>query len=77
MQVFQKARACAPSILFLDEIDSIIGKRSDTSNHGVQGRVLSMLLNEMDGVGVRLDDGAGSSQKQKVLEGACSSAKVS
>ncbi|XP_052792321.1 ribosome biogenesis protein SPATA5L1-like isoform X1 [Mya arenaria] len=66
-EVFQKARACAPSILFLDEIDSIVGKRSASGSRGVQERVLSTLLNEMDGVGVRLDEGTGGSQR--VLEG--------
>ena len=57
LQTFQKARALAPSILFLDEIDSVVGKRSEsTSSSGVSERVLSALLNEMDGVGVRFDD---------------------
>ena len=57
LQTFLKARALAPSILFLDEIDSIVGKRSEaTSSSGVSERVLSALLNEMDGVGVRFDD---------------------
>ncbi|XP_062621901.1 ATPase family gene 2 protein homolog B-like [Saccostrea cucullata] len=56
-EVFQRARAGAPSLIFLDEIDSIIGKRSDgTSQRGVQERVLSTLLNEMDGIGIRLDE---------------------
>ncbi|XP_052280667.1 ribosome biogenesis protein SPATA5L1-like isoform X2 [Dreissena polymorpha] len=67
-EVFHKARACAPSILFLDEIDSIIGKRSETGNHGVGERILSALLNEMDGIGVRLGEASGSA-KQKLLEG--------
>ena len=61
--MFQKARACAPSILFLDELDSIVGKRSSSGGRGVQERILSTLLNEMDGVGVRLDDSAVSSRK--------------
>ena len=65
LQTFQKARALAPSILFLDEIDSIVGKRSEsTSSSGVSERVLSALLNEMDGVGVRFDDKTDS----KVME---------
>ncbi|XP_045156420.2 ribosome biogenesis protein SPATA5L1-like [Mercenaria mercenaria] len=68
-EIFQKARACAPSILFLDELDSIVGKRSETGQRGVQERILSALLNEMDGIGVRLGDGSTSSQQQKTLEG--------
>ena len=70
LQVFQKARALAPSILFLDEIDSMVGKRSDTGTRGVQERVLSTLLNEMDGIGIRLDEKIGASiGDQRLLEG--------
>lgn len=53
---FQKARSASPSVIFFDEIDAIVGKRNlgDVSGGGsgdsVQERVLSMLLNEMDGV---------------------------
>ena len=70
IQVFQKARATAPAIVFLDEIDSIVGRRSETGQgRGVQERVLSTLLNEMDGVGVRLDDTTAVCGQQKLLEG--------
>ena len=56
--MFQQARAGAPSILFIDEIDSIVGSRSAVGGKqaGVQERVLSTLLNQMDGVGVKVDD---------------------
>ncbi|OWF44006.1 spermatogenesis-associated protein 5-like protein 1 [Mizuhopecten yessoensis] len=67
-EIFQRARAGAPSILFLDEIDSIIGKRSDSSSQrSVQERVLSTLLNELDGIGIRMDDQVVGGAK--VLEG--------
>jgi len=49
--VFTKARATTPSVLFLDELDTMVGKRSGTSGTGVEARLLSNLLNEMDGVG--------------------------
>ena len=39
-------------MLFLDELDAIVGKRSGKSSTGVETRLLSTLLNEMDGVGV-------------------------
>ncbi|CAG8516485.1 3904_t:CDS:10, partial [Ambispora leptoticha] len=56
--IFQRARSTAPSIIFFDEIDAIVGKRSMGESHegadgngdSVQERVLSMLLNEMDGI---------------------------
>lgn len=52
---FATARAAAPCVLFLDEVDAIVGKRPsdgrgiDAGNR-VQQRVLSTLLTEMDGV---------------------------
>ncbi|RIA82298.1 P-loop containing nucleoside triphosphate hydrolase protein [Glomus cerebriforme] len=54
--IFQRARASNPSIIFLDEIDAIVGKRSlgkgigVRNGYSVQECVLSMLLNEMDGI---------------------------
>uniref|UniRef100_A0A8C4XI13 AFG2 AAA ATPase homolog B n=1 Tax=Erpetoichthys calabaricus TaxID=27687 RepID=A0A8C4XI13_ERPCA len=56
-QVFQQARACAPSVLFLDEIDSILGSRADVkAGRGVQDRVLSVILNELDGIGLKVTE---------------------
>ncbi|KAK7554691.1 AAA family ATPase [Phyllosticta citricarpa] len=47
--VFSKARAASPSILFFDEIDSIAASR--TSGSHLSGmNVLTTLLNEMDGI---------------------------
>ncbi|CAN0192369.1 unnamed protein product, partial [Scytosiphon promiscuus] len=56
--LFSRARAAAPCILFLDELDAITAKRGDGTGDGdgggeagsVHARVLSTLLNEMDGV---------------------------
>ncbi|XP_046350471.2 spermatogenesis-associated protein 5-like protein 1 [Haliotis rufescens] len=75
-EVFQKSRVMAPTILFLDEIDSIVGKRSEGGSHrGVQERVLSTLLNEMDGIGIRLDDKTDSTTSLKEAEGELSPEK--
>ncbi|KAF8981335.1 hypothetical protein BGZ46_002948, partial [Entomortierella lignicola] len=55
-RLFAMARQIAPCILFFDEMDSIGAKRGwggDNDSHGTNGvneRVLSTLLNEMDGV---------------------------
>lgn len=57
--LFQRARAGAPSVIFLDEVDALVGKRAMESGapgeggrggDSVQERILSTLLNEMDGV---------------------------
>ncbi|KAJ3026881.1 UNVERIFIED_CONTAM: spermatogenesis associated protein 5 [Siphonaria sp. JEL0065] len=47
--IFKKARAASPSVIFFDEIDSIAVRRGN-DNGSVSDRVLSQLLNEMDGI---------------------------
>ncbi len=48
-KIFDEAENNAPSIVFIDEIDAIAGKRSET--HGeVEKRVVSQLLTLMDGL---------------------------
>ncbi|QCC52050.1 CDC48 family AAA ATPase [Halapricum salinum] len=50
-EVFEKARANAPTIVFFDEIDSIAGERGQgTTDSGVGERVVSQLLTELDGL---------------------------
>lgn len=47
--VFRKARAASPSIIFFDEIDAIGSARGEGNSHGGLN-VLTTLLNEMDGI---------------------------
>ena len=54
-QLFSRARSSQPSLIFLDEIDAMVGRRDmgsgeSSQSSGVQSRILSTLLNEMDGV---------------------------
>ncbi|RIB15032.1 P-loop containing nucleoside triphosphate hydrolase protein [Gigaspora rosea] len=51
-EVFRKARAASPSIIFFDEIDALTVKRSTDVGSGISvaDRVLSQLLNELDGI---------------------------
>ncbi|KAG0340520.1 hypothetical protein BG004_006367, partial [Podila humilis] len=59
-RLFAMARQIAPCILFFDEMDSIGAKRGwggdgdSAGTNGVNERVLSTLLNEMDGVEERI-----------------------
>ncbi|XP_061643708.1 ATPase family gene 2 protein homolog A isoform X1 [Phyllopteryx taeniolatus] len=49
--VFRKARAVAPSVVFFDEIDALASERGSSSGSGGVGdRVLAQLLTEMDGI---------------------------
>ncbi|KAI5804611.1 P-loop containing nucleoside triphosphate hydrolase protein [Pyronema omphalodes] len=47
-EIFRKARAASPSIIFFDEIDALTASREGSKGGGVN--VLTALLNEMDGI---------------------------
>ncbi|OAD59072.1 Peroxisome assembly factor 2 [Eufriesea mexicana] len=50
-QVFERARAAAPCIVFFDELDSLAPNRGQSGDSGgVMDRVVSQLLAEMDGL---------------------------
>ncbi|XP_058283524.1 ATPase family gene 2 protein homolog B isoform X2 [Hylobates moloch] len=68
-QIFRQARASTPAIVFLDEIDSILGARSASKTGcDVQERVLSVLLNELDGVGLKTIERRGSKSSQQEFQ---------
>lgn len=73
-QLFRQARACSPSIVFLDEIDSLVGCRDDgfsCRGSSVQAQVLSVLLNELDGVGFKTTEKRGTEQRERDKETTC------
>ncbi|KAA8913289.1 P-loop containing nucleoside triphosphate hydrolase protein [Sphaerosporella brunnea] len=47
-KIFAEARQNQPSIIFMDEVDTLAHKRSQGSGEGTEGRVVSTLLMEMD-----------------------------
>jgi len=53
---FVRARACAPAIIFLDEVDGVASRRNQGDAHaggggsGAEERLLSTLLTELDGL---------------------------
>ncbi|KAI9599053.1 P-loop containing nucleoside triphosphate hydrolase protein [Syncephalis fuscata] len=50
--LFYRARQSVPAVIFLDEVDALVGKRDlgGGSSDAVRDRLLAALLNEMDGV---------------------------
>lgn len=48
--VFRRARAAAPAIVFLDEIDALAPVRGASTDSGVTDRVVAALLTEIDGI---------------------------
>lgn len=52
-ELFDKARAAAPCVLFFDELDSIARSRGSSSGDagGAGDRVINQILTEMDGMG--------------------------
>ena len=49
-EIFRKARAASPSIIFFDEIDAIASTRGSSSGGNSGVNVLTTLLNELDGI---------------------------
>jgi CDC48 subfamily AAA family ATPase len=49
-EIFRKARQTSPTILFFDEIDALVPKRSSSSESKVNERVVNQMLTEMDGL---------------------------
>ncbi|HDM91841.1 MAG TPA: AAA family ATPase, partial [Candidatus Korarchaeota archaeon] len=50
-EVFRKARAVAPAIIFIDEIESLFPRRgAGYADSGVTERVVSQMLTELDGI---------------------------
>ena len=48
-ELFKKAKEKAPCIIFIDEIDSIGGKRGSINSHSEREQTINALLNEIDG----------------------------
>lgn len=49
-QIFDRARANAPAVVFFDEIDAVGAARTDDEASGATERVVSQLLTELDGL---------------------------
>ena len=47
--LFKAAKERAPCVIFIDEIDSIGGKRTSSPAHPYANQTINQLLNEMDG----------------------------
>mgnify|MGYP001111322918 FL=1 len=68
--LFEMARHYAPSIIFIDEIDSITSQRGGATEHEASRKVKSQLLMEMDGISSSAPSAEGEPQKLVVVLGA-------
>lgn len=55
--LFQAARLCAPSVIFIDELDAIMGDRDKGQEHEASRRLKTELFAQIDGLGSGLDVG--------------------
>ena len=51
VELFDKARQASPTILFIDEIDTLVSARDYSGSASHSDRILAALLTEMDGLG--------------------------
>lgn len=49
-ELFRKARMASPCVVFFDEIDALAAARGGDAAGGVGDRVVSQLLQELDGI---------------------------
>lgn len=51
-RLFQRARSSVPCVIFFDELDALVPRRDDSISEAT-GRVVNMLLTELDGLSAR------------------------
>merc|ERR1712125_92305 len=71
--IFDKARAAAPCVLFFDELDSIAKSRGGSAGDGggAADRVINQVLTEMDGVGAKKNVFIiGATNRPDIIDGA-------
>uniref|UniRef100_A0A7E4UM96 vesicle-fusing ATPase n=1 Tax=Panagrellus redivivus TaxID=6233 RepID=A0A7E4UM96_PANRE len=72
-EVFDKARAAAPCVLFFDELDSIAKARGGSSGDGggSADRIINQVLTEMDGIGSKKNVFViGATNRPDIIDGA-------
>ncbi len=72
-EVFEKARAAAPCVLFFDELDSIAKARGGSAGDGggASDRIINQLLTEMDGMGAKKNVFIiGATNRPDIIDGA-------
>ena len=68
-EIFAEAKASAPSLIFIDEIDAITGKRENAQRE-MERRIVAQLLTCMDDLGSRPPPAKGSARDLEMLNDA-------
>lgn len=71
-QLFKQARQHLPCVIFIDELDTIVANRNDgsdggTSSSSTEKRILSTLLNEMDGIEQNVSTSTSGDDQPQIL----------
>ena len=48
--MFEAARICSPSVIFLDEVDALVGSRGIDGEHEASRRLKTEIFSQMDGI---------------------------
>lgn len=63
----EEAKANAPCVIFIDELDSVGGKRIESPMHPYSRQTINQLLAEMDGYGLHHNGFCRSSVRESIL----------
>ena len=67
--MFEAARLVAPSVVFLDEVDALVGSRGENGEHEAPRRLKTEIFSQMDGIAASNKGVHGSGEGTEPEEG--------
>jgi katanin p60 ATPase-containing subunit A1 len=62
--LFEAARCMAPAVVFLDEVDALVGSRGESGEHEASRRLKTEIFSQMDGIASSNNSGSSSGTKE-------------